>query len=138
MLPNASYACPQKGDVICVNGEKKYLSYHFIEGMQRLQLLEHLPSRVQSTANWDGYTAFWSIRNERFYLDSIAMRRYAIVAEYNDWLPKDTSQWYTGINRRGDRTINLNWCLPKDTLLMLFQDYVENSEIVASWYTGKN
>lgn len=65
-----------------------------------------------TTANRDGFTSYWSIEEDVFYLDSIRCEHYDI-----------NSRKITGER------------IPNDTLLRVFKNFVEGERIVASWLT---
>lgn len=70
----STWATGQQGDVIFIDGEKWNLLGEPIETDSALhfQLHDVLPEdRDLCTANWKGYTAYWSIRHECLILDSI-------------------------------------------------------------------
>lgn len=70
----STWATGQQGDVIFIDGEKWNLLGEPIEADSALhfQLHDVLPEgRDLCTANWKGYTAYWSIRHECLILDSI-------------------------------------------------------------------
>lgn len=109
----SAYATGQDGDVIYINGIQWELLGKPVYADSTLNRLlkEALPKeRGWTTANWSGYTAYWSIWKEKLCLDSV---RYQI---------------YDGSNRYG-RTE----CLPTKALRHLFKKHVEGKRIVASW-----
>ena len=70
----SSWATGQQGDVIFIDGEKWTLLGEPIQADSALahRLLEILPKdRELCSSNWKGYTAYWSIKDECLYLDSI-------------------------------------------------------------------
>lgn len=69
-----SWATGQQGDVIFIDGERWNLLGEPIEADSVLshQLRDRLPQKRDICSdNWKGYTAYWSIRHECVYLDSI-------------------------------------------------------------------
>ena len=115
LLTTVAYATGQDSDVIFINGTRWALLdrpvcrdsslYHHLKAV--------LPAERQiTTANWDGFTSYWSIEEDIFYLDSIRCEHY------------DTN------SRKitGER-------IPNDTLLRVFKNFVEGERIVASWLT---
>ena len=109
----STYATGQDGDVIYIDGVQWELLGKPVYADSTLSrtLKEALPKgRGWTTANWSGYTAYWSIWKDRLCLDSV---QYQI---------------YDGSNRFG-RTESL----PSKTLRRFFQKYVEGKHIVATW-----
>lgn len=117
LISLATYATGQEGDIIYIDGEKWELLGKpvFADSLLSLELKTALPEgRGWTTANWAGYTAYWSIRQEKLCLDSILYEVYET-------------------NPRKYRTEHL----ASDTLLRVFQKYVDgNKRIVASWLNG--
>ena len=117
LLTLTAYATGQDGDVIYTNGEKLELLGKPICLNSTLYhtLKDELPSnRPIVTSNWDGYTAYWSINNDKLYLDSVRCEAYdsnvkAVVGE----------------------------SIPPETLNRIFNIYRAGSRIVASWVSGK-
>lgn len=109
----ATYATGQEGDVIFIDGVQWILLDKPVYADSALSdaLEAALPEgRGVNTANWAGYTAYWSIRQEKLFLDSI---RYEVY----DASPK---------KYRTER-------LPSDILLRVFNKYAEGECIVAKW-----
>ena len=115
LLTTVAYATGQDSDVIYINGTRwalldrpvcrDSLLYHHLKAV--------LPAeRHITTANWDGFTSYWSIEEDVFYLDSIRCEHYDI-----------NSRKITGER------------IPNDTLLRVFKNFVEGERIVASWLT---
>ena len=107
------WATAQTGDLIIINGEMWVLLARPINYDSALYqgLKTILPGeRAISSANWDGYTAYWSIRNEQVYLDSIKVRFYN--SETNE---------------------EKNMCLPSSDVLRVFKRYASGKNIPASW-----
>ena len=110
----SSYATGQDGDVICIDGVKWELLGKpvYADSALNRKLKETLPKgRGWTTANWSGYTAYWSIWKDKLCLDSV---QYQI---------------YDGSNKYDGRTE----CLPTNALHRLFKKYVEGKRIVATW-----
>ena len=81
-----AFATGQKGDVIFIEGQQWTLLGKPIDTDSALffRLNEVLPeNRVESTANWSGYTAYWSIKNGNLCLDSV------LVDIHQECLPSD-------------------------------------------------
>jgi len=76
-----------------------------------------LPSnRTTSTSDWDGYTVFWSIKQNVLCLDSI---QYELESFAN--------------NTSHTQNISIN----ADTLRHIFRKQFDGKNIVATWFTGK-
>lgn len=106
-------ATGQEGDVITIDGERWNLLGKPIDHDSVLyhRLLEVLPKdRSINTANWDGYRAYWSIRNDRLYLDRIEVEMY----------DKETKRLHTEN-------------LPEADMRKVFSKYYQQQQIVASW-----
>ena len=111
------WATGQQGDVIFINGEKWTLMGEPIQADSALSchLREVLPEdRSLCSANWKGYTAYWSIKNEKLCLDSI------LVMFFNSETLKENHQSIPDVDMRN-----------------VFHDYYNNEDIVATWYTGR-
>ena len=117
LLTLAAYATGQDGDVIYINGERLELLGKPIclDSTLYHTLKDELPSnRPIVTSNWDGFTAYWSINNDKLYLDSVRCEAYdpnakAVVGE----------------------------SIPSETLYRIFSRYNAGNRIVASWVSGK-
>ena len=110
----ATYATGQEGDVIFIDGVQWILLDKPVYSDSALShaLEAALPEgRGVNTANWAGYTAYWSIRQEKLFLDSIQYEVY-----------DDTSA-------KKFRTERLS----SDILLRVFNKYAEGECIVAKW-----
>ena len=104
-------ATGQSGDVITIDGEQWNLLGKPIDWDSLLyhHLKDVLPKdRSWTTANWDGYTAYWSIRNDRLYLDRIEVEMYDKDKEYVE-------------------------NLPEADMRKVFGKYYQQQQIVASW-----
>ncbi|MBO4814685.1 MAG: hypothetical protein J5523_06990 [Muribaculaceae bacterium] len=108
-------ATGQTGDIIYIDGEKWVLLDKPIvhDSVIHHEILAALPEdRTTSTANWDGYTAVWSIKDNKLVLDSVKYRIYH----------KDNGQ-------------NTSHFLSKFSL----ENIIKNAgyePFVASWYNG--
>ena len=110
------HATGQEGDIIYIDGEQWELLGKPVQADSVLsrELKEALPKgRGFTTSNWAGYTAYWSIQQERLCLDSILYEIY-------DADPKKS------------RTE----CLHRDTLLRVFRNYIDGKRIMATWLNG--
>ena len=106
-------ATGQAGDVITIDGEHWTLMGKPIDSDSMLyhRIKALLPKdRSINTANWDGYTAYWSIRNDRLYLDRIEVEMY----------DKETKRLHTEN-------------LPEADMRKVFSKYYQQQQIVASW-----
>lgn len=115
ILAVAVNATGQDGDIIYIDGTRwelldrpicvDSLLYHGLKAV--------LPSeRSISTAKWDGFTAYWSIKQNVLYLDSVRSEHY----------DSDTKEFM------GSR-------IPSATLLRVFKKHVTGDYIVGSWLT---
>ena len=107
------FATGQDGDVIYIDGERWSLLIKPVEydSILYFSLKAALPKeRSWSTANWDGYTGYWSIRDERLCLDSIMVEVY----------DQETKQ-------RNEQRI------AEADMQRLFKDYYTKDGIVATW-----
>jgi len=108
-------ATGQVGDIIYIDGTRwellgrpicvDSLLYHDLKAVLP-------PERYNSTANWDGFTAYWSIKQNVLYLDSIRSEHYD--SDIKDHI--------------GNR-------MPSATLLRVFKKHVTGDRIVGSWLT---
>lgn len=117
LISLVTYATGQEGDIIYIDGEKWELLGKpiYADSLLSRKLRAALPEgRGWTTANWAGYTAYWSIQQEELCLDSILYE----VFEAN---PKKI---------RTER-------LAADAMLRVFQKYVNGDDhIIASWLNG--
>lgn len=116
LMTFTAYATGQDSDVIYINGELWELLGKPVYQSAVLSdnLIAALPKdRTTSTANDDGFTAFWSIRRDVLRLDSI---KYKVF-------DKTTKKFHEKK-------------LPSKTLLTVFKEYASGKQIVASWIMG--
>lgn len=110
------YATGQEGDIIYIDGVQWVLLGKpiYADSVLSRELKNALPKgRGVNTANWAGYTAFWSIKQEKLCLDSICYQIYE--------------------TDRKSRTE----CLPQKTLTHIFRKYADRKRIVAAWLNGE-
>ena len=116
-LALAAYATGQEGDVIYINGERLQLLGKPIclDSTLYHSLKDELPAnRPIVTSNWVGFTAYWSIDNDKLCLDSVRCEAYDI-----------------NVKAVVDESI------PSETLYRVFNRYAAGNRIVASWVSGK-
>ena len=114
-LAIAAHATGQEGDIIYIDGTRwellgrpvcaDSLLYHDLKAALP-------PERSWSTANWDGFTAYWSIKQDELCLDSIQ-------CTYYDSVTKDF----------------VSNCITTTTLFRVFRKHVKGGRIVAGWLT---
>ena len=112
----AASATGQEGDIIYIDGTRwellgrpiciDSLLYHDLQAVLP-------PERSFITSNWDRFTAYWSIKQDVLYLDSIRYMQY----------DSDT---------KDDKVKRM----PSATLFRVFKKYVTGDHIVGSWLTG--
>ena len=115
ILAIAVNATGQDGDIIYIDGTRWELLGRPIcaDSLLYHDLKTVLPTeRSISTANWDGFTAYWSIKQDVLYLDSIRSEHY----------DSDTKEFM------GSR-------IPSATLFRVFRKHVTGDCIVGSWLT---
>ena len=115
ILAIAANATGQEGDIIYIDGTRWELLGRpiCVDSLLYHDLKAVLPSeRSISTANWDGFTAYWSIKQNVLYLDSVRSEHY----------DSDTKEFM------GSR-------IPSATLFRVFKKYVTGDCIVGSWLT---
>ena len=115
ILAIAVNATGQDGDIIYIDGTRWELLGRPIcaDSLLYHDLKVVLPTeRSISTANWDGFTAYWSIKQDVLYLDSIRSEHY----------DSDTKEFM------GSR-------IPSATLFRVFRKHVTGDCIVGSWLT---
>jgi hypothetical protein len=116
LLPFAMYATGQEGDIIYIDGKQWVLLGKpvYADSVIWNDLRAALPEeRSFTTANWDGYTAYWSISQEKLCLDSIKYDLY----------DKATKKSHTE-------------CMPSDIMLRVFKKYNDGNRIVATWFNN--
>jgi len=117
LLALTAYATWQEGDVIYINGERLELLGRpiWLDSTLYHTLKDELPSDQGTvTSNWDGFIAYWSINNDKLYLDSVRCEAYD---------PK--AKAVTGES------------IPSMTLYRIFNSYSAGNRIAASWVSGK-
>lgn len=110
------YATGQEGDIIYIGGEQWELLGKpiYADSVLSRELKKALPKeRGINTANWAGYTAYWSIQQEKLYLDSI---RYVVYE-----------------SAQKSRTE----CLPSKAMRRIFKKYASRKRIVATWFNNE-
>ena len=115
LISIATYATGQEGDIIYIDGTQWTLLGKPISRDTTLwgQVRAAIPQQhVITSSNWSGFTAFWSIRQDVLYLDSI---QYMRPARDNKTLPE---------------------CIPIETLKSIFKNYYDGKQIVAKWLKG--
>lgn len=108
------YATGQDGDIIYIDGKQWILLGKpvYADSILSNDLRAALPEeRSITTANWDGYTAYWSISQEKLCLDSIKYNLY----------DKATMKSHTE-------------CMPSDIMFRVFKEYSYGNHIVAAWF----
>ena len=88
LISMATYATGQEGDIIYIDGTQWTLLGKPISRDTTLwgQVRAAIPQQhVITSSNWSGFTAFWSIRQDVLYLDSI---QYMRPARDNKTLPE--------------------------------------------------
>lgn len=116
ILAIAANATGQEGDIIYIDGTRWELLGRpiCIDSLLYHDLQAVLPTeRSIYTSNWDGFTAYWSIKQDVLYLDSIRYMQY----------DSDT---------KNDKVKRM----PSATLFRVFKKYVTGDHIVSSWLTG--
>ena len=110
------YATGQEGDIIYIGGEQWELLGKpiYADSVLSRELKNALPKeRGINTSNWAGYTAYWSIQQEKLYLDSI---RYVVY----DSAQKSSTE-----------------CLPSKAMRRIFKKYISRKRIVATWFNNE-
>ena len=111
----ATYATGWEADIIYIDGAECMLLVKPIcaDSVLTKDMIAALPpQRSITTANWHGYTAYWSIQQEKLCLDSIKYNLY----------DSETKKYRSE-------------CLPQDVLIRVFEKYTEGKRIVASWFS---
>ena len=117
LLALTAYATWQEGDVIYINGERLELLGRpiWLDSTLYHTLKDELPSDQGTvTSNWDGFIAYWSINNDKLYLDSVKCEAY-----------DPNVKAVTGKS------------IPSITFYRIFNSYSAGNRIVASWVSGK-
>ena len=115
LISMATYATGQDGDVIYIDGARWTLLGQPIsrDTMLWRQVRAAIPQQhVIVSSSWSGFTAFWSIRNDKLYLDSIQYLRATTDK-------KTQSE-----------------CIPAETLRRVFKNYSYGTSIAAGWLKG--
>ena len=110
-------ATSQEGDFIIIDGAQWEVLGRPIkaEAERYNKMLALLPdNRDIRSANWEGYIAYWSIKQDALCLDSI---RYSITDKSTN-VKQEKSVDAEGLNR-------------------VYEKYRDGQNIVASWYSGK-
>ena len=108
-----THATGLDGDLIYIDGEQWVLLGKpiYADSVLAQDLIAALPKeRSYTTANWDGYTAYWSIQEDKLCLDSICYRLYD-----NDPIKYRTES------------------LSSEILFRVFKKYSNGKRIVAKW-----
>ena len=108
-------ATGQDGDIIYIDGTRWELLGRpiCVDSLLYHDLRAVLPSeRSILTSNWDGFTAYWSIKQNVLYLDSIRTVHF----------DSDTKDY-------------MGSCIPAATLFRVFKKHVAGDCIVGSWLT---
>ena len=111
-----AHATPEDGDIIIINGERWSLFCKPIYAEKDLynKLMAILPKeRGISTSNWDGYIAYWSIKDRHLCLDSISVE----MVDYNA------------------RNTHIQ-LIPRKELKKIFKRHIRGKNIVANWISG--
>lgn len=116
LMSMTTYATGQDGDYIYIDGTKWELLDRpvYADTALRNSVKAMLPkNRAIFSSNWDGFTTYWSIQQDKLCLDSI---------QY---------EFFNATTQKGRKE-----CVPSDTLLRVFRKYVVGGRIVATWLTG--
>lgn len=109
------FATGQDGDRILIDGEMWVLLGKPLhaDSLLHSSLMNILPKdRTITTANWDGYTGYWSIHDDRLVLDSITV---------SFWDDDARKYWQER--------------LPASDMRQVFSRYYDNNDIIATWLT---
>lgn len=115
-LTIAARATGQEGDIIYIDGTRWELLGRPVcsDSLLYQHLKAVLPKeRSKSTANWNGFTSYWSLVQDVLCLDSIRCEHYDV--KRHEYI--------------GER-------IPHDTVLRVFKNYVDGERIVARWLRG--
>ena len=110
-----AHATGQESDIIFIDGVQWNLLGRPVcaDSLLYSNLKAVLPeNRPIVTSNWDGFTSYWSVKQDILCLDSIRC-----VCYENGKMVSER--------------------IPNDTMLRVFKQYVEGDRIVAGWLTGK-
>ena len=113
MLSLAAFATGQSADVVYIDGEAWMLLARpiTVDRVLAHSVKQALPDNcIWSTANWDGVTGIWSIRDSKLCLDSV-------VYETRD---ESTNKV-------------VRHCLSAEVMKSIFDGYFEGNDIVAGW-----
>ena len=109
------FATGQDGDRIFIDGEMWVLLGKPLhaDSLLHSSLINILPKdRSITTANWEGYTGYWSINNDRLTLDSIRVSFWNV----------DTHQYRQE-------------SIPPSDMQHVFNRYYDKDKIIATWLT---
>ena len=116
LMSLTTYATSYEADIIFIDGEQwellgrpVYAERELCDGLKAVLPKE----RSYSSANWDGFTTYWSIQKGVLCMDSVQYMMYDAA----------TKRYWTE-------------CVPSATLLHVFKKYAKKKRIVASWLTG--
>lgn len=115
-LTIAARATGQEGDIIYIDGTRWELLGRPVcsDSLLYQHLKAVLPKeRSKSTANWNGFTSYWSLVQDVLCLDSIRCEHYDV--------------------KRREYIVER---IPHDTMLRVFKNYVDGERIVARWLRG--
>ena len=116
-MTQSALATAQEGNIIFIDGEEWRLLGEPIWADTALynRMKAILPKdRSWSTANWDGYTSYWSIKQGQLCLDKIGI------------------ELYDEKNRTRHRK-----SIPESQMHSLFKNHMENGVIVGTMFSGK-
>lgn len=117
LIPFTGRATGLSGDVIYIEGEEWELMAKPIDEDSVIfaRLMDFIPeNHCATTANWQGYTGFWEVRNNRLYLQKIEVCLYDREKQKKSTLTFDA-----------------------DTLKPVFASYSTPDGIFARWFTGE-
>lgn len=117
LIPFTGRATGLAGDIIRIEGEEWGLMAKPIHADSILfaRLMDFLPKHHSTTtANWEGYTGFWEVRNNRLYLQKIEVRLYEKGKQKESSLTFDA-----------------------DTLKLVFTSCSTPEGIFARWFSGE-
>lgn len=120
LAPVVAFATGQEDDIIYIDGQQWGLMGRPVTDDSTLyaNLRALLPEdRVISTANYDGFTCYWSLNGDWLVLDSVGYRIYNEKASFCD------EDYFIGES------------LSREALHEVFKDYFRDGKIVATWVT---